>query len=68
MNRLHKSWVHHPLQADKLNKVTLAHARLYIMHKFASPWESGGTVSLSKKELANTSCKAWGTGSHLAIL
>lgn len=37
MNQLHKSWVHHLLQADKLNKVTLAHKRLYNMHKFASP-------------------------------
>lgn len=35
MNKLHKSWVHHPLQADK----------------FASPWESGGTAPLSKNSL-----------------
>ena len=60
MNRLCKSWVHHPLHADELNEVTLAHRRLYIMHKFTSPWESRGTASLSKKSLPTLAARLGG--------
>lgn len=55
MNKVHKSWAHHPLQADKL-----VHRGHYIMHKFAGPWESGDTASLSKKSLLTLTARLGG--------
>lgn len=57
MNKLHKSWAHHPLVADKP-----AHRRHYIMQKFAGPWESGDTASLSKKSLLTLTARLRGPG------
>lgn len=57
MNHFHKSWAHHPLQADKL-----AHRRHYITPKFAGPWEPGDTASLSKRSLLTLTAGLGGPG------